>query len=74
MTTAWALNAVGLLSTTIGVLLLFLYLQQKAARFADSIEGTEPKRAYEAHARRVTIAVGLLAAWLVVQDLALFFL
>jgi hypothetical protein len=66
MTVTWALNTIGLLVTTIGALLIFLYLW-KSPRFADEWLSVEGKRAYGKHRRSLVIAVGLLAAWLVVQ-------
>jgi len=69
MTAAWILNTVGLLTTTIGALLILLYLW-KAPRFAEDRLPPEGKRAYARHRRLLTVSVGLLAAWLVVQYLA----
>ena len=69
MTTAWLLNGVGLLVTTFGALLIFLYLQ-KSPRFVDELQNSELKKAFEKHQRQVMVGVGLLAAWLVVQDIA----
>ena len=69
MTTAWILNTVGLLATTVGALLIFLYLW-KAPRFAEDWLSPEGKRAYAKHRRLLIISVGLLAAWLLVQYLA----
>ena len=73
MTTAWMLNALGLFVTTAGALLIFLYLSQ-APRFADRLPAADDKDAYQRHHGRVMIGVGLLAAWLLVQDLALILL
>ena len=73
MTTAWLLNAVGLFVTTVGALLTFLYLYG-APRFADKFVSPEAKRDYAKHQRLIVWAVGLLAAWLVVQYLALILL
>ena len=69
MTTAWILNTVGLLATTVGALLIFLYLW-KAPRFAEDWLSPDGKRAYAKHRRLLIISVGLLAAWLLVQYLA----
>ena len=69
MTTAWILNTVGLLCTTVGALLIFLYLW-KAPRFAEDWLSPEGKHAYAKHRRLLIISVGLLAAWLLVQYLA----
>ena len=69
MTTAWLLNGVGLLITTLGALLIFLYLH-KSPRFVDELQNSELKKAFEKRQRQVMVGVGLLAAWLVVQDIA----
>jgi hypothetical protein len=66
--TAWILNTASLFTTTIGVLLLFLYLW-KAPRFAAL--PPDEKRAYERHRKGLVAGVGLLAAWLLVQDIAI---
>jgi len=73
MTTAWLLNAVGLFVTTVGALLTFLYLRE-TPRFADKFASAEAGREYTRHQRLLTWVVGLLAAWLVVQCLALILL
>jgi hypothetical protein len=69
MTTTWILNAVGLFLTTVGVLLIFLYLW-KAPRFADQWLSPEGKSVYSKHRRLLIVAAGLLAAWFLVQYLA----
>ena len=73
MTAAWILNTVGLLATTIGALLIFLYLW-KAPRFAEDWLSPEGKRAYAKHRRLLIVSVGLIAAWLLVQYLAVILL
>ena len=70
MTIAWALNAFGHYVTTVGVLLIFLYLWA-TPRFAEDFKTPDIKLAYIKHQRSLLIAVGLLAAWLVVQYLAI---
>ena len=70
MTTTWLLNAAGLFSTTAGALLIFLYLW-KSPKFADDWLTPEGKRAYSKHRRLLVIGVGLLAAWLAIQYLAI---
>lgn len=70
MTFAWILNAGGLLVTTIGALLIFLYLW-KSPRFAEDWLSPEGKLAYQKHQRLLTISVGLLAAWLLIQYLGI---
>ena len=69
MTTTWILNTVGLPATTIGALLIFLYLWN-APRLAEDWLSPGGKLAYAKHRRRLIVSVGLLAAWLLVQDLA----
>jgi len=69
MTTAWLLGTVSLMATTVAALLIFLYLW-RSPRFADAWLSPEGKIAYRQHQRRLIISVGLLAAWLVVQGLA----
>lgn len=69
MTTSWLLNTVGLFATTIGALLIFLYLW-KSPSFADQWLTPEGKRAYSRHRRLLITGVGLLAAWLVIQYLS----
>jgi hypothetical protein len=73
MTAAWVLNSVSLFTTTVGALLIFLYLTQAPRLVGDGIP-SEIKSACEKHRRMLTIAVGLLAAWLLVQYLAVILL
>ncbi len=73
MMTTWILNAVGLFLTTVGALLIFLYLW-KAPKLADEWLSPDGKRAYSKHRRLLIIAVGLLAAWVLVQYLAVILL
>jgi uncharacterized membrane protein len=69
MTSAWLMSTVSLLATTIAALLIFLYLW-KAPRLADAWQTPEGRLAYAQHQRRLTLGVGLLAAWLLVQGIA----
>jgi hypothetical protein len=73
MTAAWVLNSVSLFATTVGALLIFLYLTQAPRLAGDGIPA-DVKQAFEKHRRMLTIAVGLLAAWLLVQYLAVILL
>ena len=73
MTTVWVLNTVGLYVTAVGAILIFLYLL-RSPRFADEWLTPEGKRAYAKHRRGLTVGVGLLAAWFVIQYLAVIFL
>ena len=70
MTTSWAIHLIGLFLTTVGTLLLFLYLW-KSPRFADYWLTPDGKRAYAKHRSLVVAAVGLIAVWLVFQYLAI---
>ena len=69
MTTAWLMNGVGLLVTTFGAHLIFLYLH-KSPKFVDELQNSDLKKAFEKYQRQVMVGIGLLAAWLVVQDIA----
>ncbi len=69
MTTTWALSTVGLYVTTVGALLIFLYLCE-SPRTADEWQSSDGKRAYAKHRRQLLVGVGLLSAWLVIQNLA----
>ena len=73
MTVAWILNTVGLFATTVGALLIFLYLW-KAPRFAEDWLSPEGKSAYAKHRRLLIVSVGLIAAWLLVQYLSVILL
>jgi hypothetical protein len=72
MTTSWALNAIGLFAVTAGALLMFLGFRS-APKFANELTSDEAKRAYEKHRRLSIVAMGLMAAWLVVQYVGLLF-
>ncbi len=73
MTTAWILGTVSLYATTFGALLIFLYLSN-SPRSAEVWQSPEGRLAYAKHRRMLLAGVGLLAGWLVVQDLALILL
>jgi uncharacterized membrane protein len=73
MTSDWLLSTVSLLATTVAALLIFLYLW-KAPRIADAWQTAEGRAAYARHHRRLILGVGLLAAWLVVQGVAVILL
>ena len=73
MTAAWVLNSVSLFVTTVGALLIFLYLTQVPRLVGDGLPA-EAKRTFEKHRRLLTIAVGLLAGWLLIQYLAVILL
>ena len=73
MLVTWALDAVGVFLTTVGALLIFLYLW-RSRRFVDEWLTPEGKRAYAKHSDLLIVAAGLLAAWTVLQFLAVIFL
>lgn len=73
MTYTWVLNAVGLFVTTVGALLTFLYVRE-IPRFADKFASPEVAREFVRRQRPLTWVVGLLAAWLVLQCLAVILL
>lgn len=68
MTTAWLLNEIGLFATTIGTLLILLYLVSPSP-FVDGL-APDAKRAFAVHRRQLAIGVNLLCLWLVIQDIA----
>lgn len=73
MTINWVLHAAGLFVTTVGALLTFLYIW-RSPRFADQWLSPEGKEAYARHRRLLIVAVGLLAAWLIAEYLAIILL
>ena len=68
--TAWIINAVGLFLTTVGALLLFLYLW-KTPRLAEELPSPGGKSAYEKNRNLLILAVGLLSIWFLIQCLAI---
>jgi hypothetical protein len=72
VTTIWILNTIGLLATTIGVLVVFLHLHRTSRAVAtESLpEACQP---LVKDRRMLTITVGLMAAWFVVQYVAILF-
>ena len=69
MTTAWILGSVSLFATTVGALLIFLYLCNSPAS-AENWQSPEGKVAYPKYRRMLITSVGLLASWLLIQYLA----
>jgi len=67
MVTAWMLNAVGLYATTVGSLLIYLHLLRPLPA---QLQSSPDHTVYETHQRRLRIGVGLLAVWLLIQDIA----
>ena len=72
MTTLWILNTVGLLATTVGVLIVFLHLH-RSSRAVGSTPVPEACQPLLKDRRMLTITVGLMAAWFVVQYVAILF-
>jgi hypothetical protein len=60
---------VGLLFTTTGALLILLYLVQ-TPQFAKQWLSPEGREAFAKHQRRLVAGVGLLAAWIALQYVA----
>ena len=73
MPITWALNAIGIFLTTVGVLLIFLYIW-KSPRFAEEWLSPDARLAYAKHRRLLIIGVGFIAAWFVLQSLAVIYL
>jgi hypothetical protein len=69
MSASWLLNTIGLYATTVGALLIFLYLL-KSPRFAEEWLSPEGKKAYAKHRRLLIIAMGLITVWLAIEYLA----
>jgi hypothetical protein len=70
MNTAWLLNVVGLFLTTVGTLLVFLYLW-RSPKFADHWLTIEGQRAYSKHRRLLIAAAGAIALWMVIEYAAI---
>jgi nitroreductase len=68
--TTWTLNAIGTLATTIGALLVLLYLY-RSPRLAKDWQTPEGQRAYASHRRLLIWGAALISAWLVLQYVAL---
>jgi hypothetical protein len=69
----WVLNTVGLYVTTVGALLLFLYLY-RSPQLAEHWSSPEGKTEYVKYRRRLIVGTGLLAAWLVLENATTLFL
>jgi hypothetical protein len=69
MTTAWILGSVSLFATTVGALLVFLYLCNTPPS-AEAWASSDGKASYAKQRRMLIVSVGLLSAWLLVQYLA----
>jgi len=62
------LNLIGMFLTTVGALLIFLYLVE-TPKFARQYLSDEGQKEFARHRRHVVVGVGLLAAWVVLQYL-----
>ena len=71
-TTLWILNTVGLLAVTVGVLIVFLHLH-RTSHAATEAELPEVCRPLLRDRKMLTITVGLMAAWFVIQYVAVIF-
>ena len=67
---SWLLNALNILLPTIAVLLIFLS-QRRMMRMSQAFGANEQRDMFERQHNRVSIAMALLALWLVVQYVAL---
>jgi hypothetical protein len=70
--TLWILNTVGLLATTVGVLFVFLHLHRTSRTVAAS-QLPEVCQPLLKDRKMLTITVGLMAAWFVIQYVAVIF-
>ena len=71
-TTLWILNTVGLLAVTVGVLIVFLHLHRTSRDTGDR-PLPEVCQPLLKDRKMLTITVGLMAAWFVVQYVAVLF-
>ena len=71
-TTLWILNTVGLLAVTVGVLIVFLHLH-RTSRATDPASLPEACRPLLKDRKMLTLTVGLMAAWFVIQYVAVLF-
>jgi hypothetical protein len=62
------LNLVGMFLTSVGALLIVLYLMEMP-EFARQYLSAEGQKAFARHRRMLVVGVGLLAAWIVLQYL-----
>ena len=72
MTTVWMLNMIGLLATTVGVLIVFLHLHRTTRAPSG---GTYPVECMplQKDRRLLMITVGLMALWFIIQYVAFLF-
>ena len=65
----WMLNTIGLLATTIGVLIVFLHLHRTSGAPGNA-PSPETSAASVKDRRLLKITAGLIAAWFVIQYVA----
>lgn len=70
----WILNTLGLYVTTVGALLLFLYLYRSPQIVDQWAASPQGRSEYARHRRRLILGTGLLAAWLVLENATTLFL
>ena len=70
--TLWILNTVGLLAVTVGVLIVFLHLHRTSRATGDA-PLPEVCQPLIRDRRMLTITVGLMSAWFVIQYVAILF-
>ena len=71
--TSWMLNTIGLLAVTVGALFVFLHLHRTSKEMANVVVHEECAPLVRDR-RLLTITVGLMAAWFVVQYVAVIFI
>jgi hypothetical protein len=67
--TLWVLNTIGLLAVTVGSLIVFLHLH-RTARIAAAMQAHPECAPLVQDRRTLMITMGLMAAWFLVQYLA----
>jgi len=71
--TSWMLNTIGLLAVTVGALFLFLHLHRSSKEISDAAMHKECAPLIRDR-RLLMITMGLMAAWFVVQYIAVIFI
>lgn len=66
MSFTWMLESVGMYVTTVGALLIFLYLW-KSPKTINEWLAANKEPSYATHRRRLVFGSGLLAAWIFLQ-------
>ena len=71
--TSWMLNTIGLLAVTVGALFVFLHLHRSSKEMTAAASHEECAPLLRDR-RMLMITVGLMAAWFVVQYVAVIFI